>query len=303
MKIRGYAQRTTIVCSVITMLAVAALAQAPQAAISDAGSGSIPSEPGMYVQTAGGFNKILGQIVAFTRSGSLLVSKLTVGIKTTKQNVQLLGPHAQTVVDSKPMFCFIPPKQEAEAGVNAGDLVLVRLEEKTERRQFEIGAVGVARASSGISITHQIQLFRAEVKPGAYTITPAGALGKGEYALYLSRGEGMQAYVYDFSVDRRTDLTSQIAPSQSKPMAQDSSAAPVAVAPMAQAQPVTERQEPSYVVASAPQSAVQKAVVQPAVQQQAAPKVVQKAEQPKACLQEMTFSNGDSVCTKYAGQQ
>jgi hypothetical protein len=201
------------------------------------------------------------------------------------------------------MFCFIPPKQEAEAGVNAGDLVLVRLEEKTERRQFEIGAVGVARASSGISITHQIQLFRAEVKPGAYTITPAGALGKGEYALYLSRGEGMQAYVYDFSVDRRTDLTSQIAPSQSKPMAQDSSAAPVAVAPMAQAQPVTERQEPSYVVASAPQSAVQKAVVQPAVQQQAAPKVVQKAEQPKACLQEMTFSNGDSVCTKYAGQQ
>ena len=96
MKMRGYAQRTTIICSVITMLAVAALAQAPQPAISDAGSGSIPSEPGMYVQTAGGFNKILGQIVEFTRSGSLLVSKLTVGIKTTKQNAQLLGPHAQT---------------------------------------------------------------------------------------------------------------------------------------------------------------------------------------------------------------
>jgi hypothetical protein len=302
MKIRSYAQRTTIVCSVITMLAVAALAQAPQPAIGDTGSGSIPSEPGMYVQTAGGFNKILGQIVAFTRSGSLLVSKLTVGIKTTKQNVQLLGPHAQTVVDSKPMFCFIPPKQEAEAGVNAGDLVLVRLEEKTERRQFEIGAVGMARASQGISITHQIQLFRSEVKPGAYTITPAGALGKGEYALYLSRGEGMQAYVYDFSVDRRTDLTSQIAPSQSKPVAQDSSAAPVAVTPMVQAQPVTEQQEASYAVTRATQSVVQKAVVQPAVQQQAAPKVVQRAEKPRVCLEEMTYSNGDSVCTKYSEQ-
>jgi hypothetical protein len=56
----------------------------------------------MYVQTAGGFNKILGQIVAFTRSGSLLVSGLTAGIKTRKQNVQLLGSHAPTVIDGKP---------------------------------------------------------------------------------------------------------------------------------------------------------------------------------------------------------
>ena len=298
MKIRGYAQRTTIVCSVIAMLVVAALAQAPQPAISDAGSGNTPSEPGMYVQTAGGFNKILGQIVEFTRSGSLLVSHLTYGIKTSKTNAQLLGPHAQTVVDGKLVFYFIPPKQEAEAGVNAGDLVLIRLEEKPERRQFEIGAVGMARASSGISITHQIQLFRAEVKPGIYTITPAVALGKGEYALYLARGEGMQPYVYDFSVDRRTDLSSQITPSQSKTGAQESSVAPVAVAPMPYARPVPERQEALYAVTPAPQS-----VVQPAVQQQAQPKAVQRAEAPKVCLEEMTYSNGASVCTKYAEQR
>src|SRR5277367_3693308 len=61
----------------------------------NADSGGAPSEPGMYLQTAQGFTKILGQIVSFTRSGSLLVSKLTIGIKTKKQNVQLLGPHAQ----------------------------------------------------------------------------------------------------------------------------------------------------------------------------------------------------------------
>jgi hypothetical protein len=61
---------------------------------------------------------ILGQIVAFKRTGSLLVSGLTAGIKTRKENVQLLGPHAQTVVDGKPTLYFIPPKQEADAGVN-----------------------------------------------------------------------------------------------------------------------------------------------------------------------------------------
>jgi hypothetical protein len=36
------------------------------------------------------------------------------------------------------MFYFVPPKQEAAAGVNAGDLILIRLEEKSQRRQFEI---------------------------------------------------------------------------------------------------------------------------------------------------------------------
>ena len=106
--------------SIPALLAVVAMAQAPQPAISDAGSGIIPSEPGMYVQAGDGFNKMLGQIVAFTRSGSLLVSSLTVGIKTSKANVQLLGPHAQTVIGGKPVFYFIPPRQEADAGVNAG---------------------------------------------------------------------------------------------------------------------------------------------------------------------------------------
>jgi hypothetical protein len=184
----------------VLFLSTAAVAQATQPAINGAGTENNPSEPGMYVQTKSGFAKILGQIVAFRRSGSLLVSSLTLGIKTRKENVQLLGSHAQTVVGGNPVFYFIPPRQEVDAGVNAGDLVLMRLEGKTKRRQFEVGAAGVWRASSGISITHQFELFRSEVRPGVYTITPSVELAKGQYALYLARGEGMQAYVYDFTV-------------------------------------------------------------------------------------------------------
>jgi hypothetical protein len=129
-----------------------------------------------------------------------LVSDLTLHIKSTKVNEQLLGPHAQTITGSTPEFYFIPAKQEAETGVNAGDLVLIRLEEKKERWQFEVGAEGAWRASKGISITHQIQLFRSEVKPGVYKIAPSAGLAKGEYGLFLSRGEGMAPYIYDFSV-------------------------------------------------------------------------------------------------------
>jgi hypothetical protein len=160
-----------------------------------------PTESGMYLVTKDGFTKILGEIVDFQRSGSVLVSKVTIGIKSNKTNVQLLGPHAQTVTGSEPEFYFVPAKQEAEAGVNAGDLILIRLEEKPERRQFEVAAQGMMRASSGISITQQVQLFRSEVVSGVYKITPAGGLAQGEYGLYLSRGEGMSPYIYDFSVE------------------------------------------------------------------------------------------------------
>ena len=181
-----------IFCIGVAIVCRLAVAQSPQP--------SLPTEAGMYLAAPAGFTKILGQVVTFKRSGSLLVSGATAGIKTRKQNIQLPGPHAQTVVDNKPAFYFIPARLEADAGVNAGDLILIRLEEKPERRQFEVGAQGLWRASSGISLTHQVQLFRSEEKPGVYKVTPAVALEKGEYALYLQRGHETEPYVYDFSV-------------------------------------------------------------------------------------------------------
>lgn len=161
--------------------------------------GSLPTEPGMYIATAKGSTKILGQVVTFDRTGSLFVSWVTIGIKARHGNVQLPGAHAQTVVEGQPVFYFIPVKKQAEEGVDAGDLVLIRLEEKSGRRQFEINAAGDWRASSGISITHQIPLARSEETEGVYTVTPTTELNNGEYALYIRRGDGLSAYVYDFS--------------------------------------------------------------------------------------------------------
>jgi hypothetical protein len=191
------------------LLATAVLAQGRQV--------NIPSEPGMYVQTANGLTKIIGQAVTFQRSGSRLVSGVTAGIKSRKVNVQLLGARAQTVVGGEPTFYFIPAKQEADIGVNAGDLILLRLEEKKDRRQFEVAAEGAWRASSGISITHQIQLFRSEEKTGAYKLIPGLTLQEGEYALYIIRGEGMSPYVYDFSVNRSVQVKSEISPASVAP--------------------------------------------------------------------------------------
>jgi hypothetical protein len=183
------------------MLASVVLLAFSRSSIAQSQSTSLPTDPGLYVDTRDGFQRIIGQIAEFQRTGSLLVSSATAGIKTRKANVQLLGPHAQTIVSPQPSFYFIPARQESDVGVNVGDLILIQLEEKKERRQFEIAARGAWRASEGISLTHQIQLFRSEVKPGVYSLAPANVLSKGEYALYLARGEGLAPYVYDFGVE------------------------------------------------------------------------------------------------------
>lgn len=160
-----------------------------------------PTTAGMYLSSGDTYTKIMGQLLGTKRTGSLLASKLTAGIKTSKVNEQLLGAHAQAVTGPNPQFLFIPAKQEGDAGVNAGDLILIRMEQKKDRRQFEVGATGAWRASSGVALSHEVQLSRTEVRPGVYKIAPMTTLSKGEYGLYLDRGENLAPYVYDFSVE------------------------------------------------------------------------------------------------------
>jgi len=161
---------------------------------------ALPSEPGLYVLAGQQGTKILGQPVTFERTGSRLVSTMTLTIKAAHDNIQLPGRHAQTLTSSKPTFVFVPSHNETENGVTGGDLLLVKLETHGDRRQIEIAAGGSWRASKGVSITHQLQVARSEPTSGVYEVTPAGPLKPGEYAMYLQRGEGLPAVLYDFSV-------------------------------------------------------------------------------------------------------
>jgi PDZ domain len=163
-------------------------------------SSPVPAEHGMYVEQSGQLKKIIGQIAEFRRTGSLFVSDVTLHLKAKKVNIQLLGATAQTTVSAQPVFYFVPAQQEQAVGINAGDLILIHLEEKPTRRQFEIEAIGAWRRSQGITLTHQVELLREEVEPDVYKVTPATELTRGEYALFLSRGENLAPYVYDFSV-------------------------------------------------------------------------------------------------------
>lgn len=82
--------------------------------------------------------------------------------------------------------------------------------------KLPIAARGAWRSSAGISLTHQIQVFRSEVKTGVYKVEPAITLKQGEYALFLARGQGMAPYVYDFSVQENLSSTATSEPAEPK---------------------------------------------------------------------------------------
>lgn len=161
----------------------------------------VPNEPGLYYWHEDKITRVEGRAVSFARTGSLLSSAATMGIKSRKTNAQIPGSHADMAVSSTAVFYYRIPSAGEAAGGSVGDLVLVKLRVHGSRRQFEMGAAGMGRMSSGISIRSQLDFKRTEVSSGLYRAVPADPLPPGQYAFYLFRGYDLPGFVYDFMVE------------------------------------------------------------------------------------------------------
>ena len=173
----------------------------PKDAPSDVDIQSFKDNHGLYYQQPDKLVPIEGQVVSFSRTGSLLSSTVTFGIRSKKANVQILGHTSGHVTGREPVFFYRTAAGTEAAGGSAGDLVLLKMTSKGDRRQFEMGAVGDARASSGISIRAQIQVVRKQAEADLYRLSPAQKLEPGEYAFYLFRGYNLPGFLYDFTVE------------------------------------------------------------------------------------------------------
>jgi len=179
--------------AVALLLIAAACAQTPS-------TQNTPSEPGLYTITPTGILRIEGQVISFERSGSLLVSGMTAGIKSRKINFQLQGSHSKNLLTSSPVFLYRMSPELIQQGGGPGDLVLLQMEVKKSRRQVETAAAGLWRSSKGVSLKHQVGTEVHEAQPGLFRITVPGELRTGEYGFYLFRGNILPPYFYDFSV-------------------------------------------------------------------------------------------------------
>jgi len=201
----------------------------PQPSGATPGAGGSPSgdqnnplvlhESGIYLYTKdpeGRAQMILLERAGYqgSKTGGILGSALTYGIKKTKTKAVIPGPQASVrVSDTSPIFYFYFEDRQAGLGksnfgianlTNPSQFALVKLEVKKSNRETVIGEYGAFSGMSTGTDTNAMVPFKSErIRTGLYKVVVAG-LQVGEYCFLASSAAGAGAMtsadIFDFGV-------------------------------------------------------------------------------------------------------
>jgi hypothetical protein len=144
-----------------------------------------PPEVGVYWRDEGKFVLVQGQAVANAKAGGRAGSIFTNGLRNQHWDATIEGPTSRNVVrDRMPIFYLYVPD-----GSDSSDYVLLRLNKKGNRREFQIGSFGgITGGKSGVQREKEIP-FRAEhVGIRMYKLTLENSLKPGEYGFFMGTG-------------------------------------------------------------------------------------------------------------------
>ena len=131
------------------------------------------------------------------KTGGMLASAMTYGIKKAKTKAVIPGPHASLrVPDSSPVFYFYFDDKQAGLGKssfmignlsNPNQFVLLKLEVKRSDRETIIGQYSALGMSSGSDSNAMIPFKSERIRAGLYKVSMDG-LKAGEYCFLASNG-------------------------------------------------------------------------------------------------------------------
>jgi hypothetical protein len=161
----------------------------------------IPDEVGVYwTEHNGELHRVEGIAVSNMRTGSTFASRMTLGIKRMRINAQLNGPHAQIrIKERQPQFYFYLPED-----ASIGDYLLLRLAQRPDVRQIEIGEKTMWKEQAGVDHAKEVSFTYKRVKNRLYLLSPNGELDMGEYGFYVASGVELKkatGRIYDFGID------------------------------------------------------------------------------------------------------
>jgi hypothetical protein len=145
-----------------------------------------PPEVGVYWRDEGKFVLFLGQAVTNTKTGGKAGSLFTNGLRNQHWDATIEGHTSKNVVrDRQPIFYLYVPD-----GDDSSDYALIRLNKKSDHREFQIGSFGgITGGKSGVQKDKEVP-FRAEhIGIRVYKITLDEALKPGEYAFFMGTGQ------------------------------------------------------------------------------------------------------------------
>lgn len=145
-----------------------------------------PPEVGVYWKNGNAFVFVEGQAISQAKVGGKAGSMFTYGMRNEHWDAFLNGPRSKNVInESQPVFYLYVPD-----GTSASDYVLISLEKKGDRREFQIGSFGgMTGGKSGVKRDKEIAFSVEHAGIRTYKVKPNVPMKPGEYAFFMGTGQ------------------------------------------------------------------------------------------------------------------
>jgi hypothetical protein len=145
-----------------------------------------PPEVGVYWKNANAFQRIEGQAISQTKVGGKAGSMFTYGMRNEHWDAFLNGPQSKNIIqDRSPVFYIYVPD-----GASASDFVLISLEKKGDRREFQIGSFGgITGGKSGVKRDKEVTFTAEHAGIRTYKLKLDASMKPGEYAFFMGTGQ------------------------------------------------------------------------------------------------------------------
>jgi hypothetical protein len=162
----------------------------------------LPKEPGVYWFNEEALVKLDLRTLAQAKVGGRLGHVVTLGIKSVKNKAYLLGHSAKLKIkQNQPIFYIYVPD-----GATVDEFVLVEMDQKSDRRELEVGSVGgIVGAKQGLRF-EKIRPTESElITERVFKVVPRSPLARGEYLFYIVGSadsiKGILGKGYDFAIE------------------------------------------------------------------------------------------------------
>jgi len=145
-----------------------------------------PPEIGVYWKNGVNFVLIQGQALTNAKVGGKADSFFTDGLRNQHWDAYIEGPTSKNVVrERRPAFYIYVPD-----GTDSSDYVLLKLNKKDDRREFQVGSFGgITGGKSGVKRDKEVPFNSEHVGLRTYRISLDAELKPGEYAFFLGTGQ------------------------------------------------------------------------------------------------------------------
>jgi hypothetical protein len=145
-----------------------------------------PPEVGVYWKNSNAFVLIEGQAISQAKVGGKAGSMFTYGMRNEHWDAYLNGPQSKNIInDRQPVFYLYVPD-----GASSSDFVLIILEKKGNRREFQIGSFGgITGGKSGVKRDKEVAFTAEHAGIRTYKIKLDASMKPGEYAFFMGTGQ------------------------------------------------------------------------------------------------------------------